>query len=512
MAEEFIEEIYEKADLIPELKKAVQLSRCVQAHLFHQQWQSLHGRLQEFAGQMAGADGRLAAALRNSLDRADVQISGNNFGMAADELEDMIPLLYRAVSVFGTIDVEEGKYRIFSSQSGFLCIQNLQSGDVLNSRIDPVWEACEKARTIYMPSIRRFCMLGCEMGYLAWQMYETARGGIDIYIYDTDRTMIGYALQFGVLSRIPEERLHLVVNPRSDQLMQEFMKQAKFFDQGVAALHVETEAVDRLSERAQETAIRLIIMTQTAKNLLPLTEQNFYRNLRAVKKYVSELKNTHDTWIVAGGGVSVDHNLDYLREMQGRKTIIAASTVYKKLRKEGIRPDYIAAIDPQNRTYRHSDGIQTCDVPLILTDSANWQFGELYRGEKYLVPTGGCYFADLLYERCGIIPWEAEGTVPALGIEVAARLGASSIELVGIDLAYPEKHSHASGTMDDHEVDFEGMLRVRDVNGGEVYTTTLFRDYICDIEGQISKYSRIKFYNLSDCGAYISGCRKRKDS
>lgn len=511
MAEEFIEDIYEKAEVIPELKKVIRLCRCVQAYLFHIHWETLYSKLQAFIAQIAQADVACADRIRKQLEIVSTRLDSSDFGVAADEMEEMLPLLYSAMSLFGEIDVEEGKYRIFSSRSGFLCIQNLVSGDVLNSRIDPVWEAYEKAQTLYTPAIKRFCMLGCEMGYLAWQMYETAQEAIDIYVYDTDRTMIGYAMQFGALSRIPEDRLHIVVNPRSDQLMKEFMKQVALFDRGLVALQIETEVVDRIVEKEQDTVIRLIIMTQTAKNLLSLTEQNFYHNIQSVKKFVTELKSTRDTWIVVGGGISVDHRIEYLRRMQGKKTIIAATTIYKKLRHEGIKPDYITAIDFQNRTYRHLEGIDTYDVPLLLADSVNWQFGEKYRGDKYLIPTGGCYFSDSLYERCGIRPWGAEGTVPALCIEVAARLGATSIELIGVDLAYPEKHSHASGTMDDKAVDYEGMVRVKDVNGGEVYTTILFQDYIRDIEGQISKYSRIKFYNLSDCGAYIEGCRKWKE-
>ena len=94
-------------------------------------------------------------------------------------------------------------------------------------------------------------------------------------------------------------------------------------------------------------------------------------------------------------------------------------------------------------------------------------------------------------------------------IDVAAFLGAKEIELIGVDLSYPNNQTHASGTMDNKEISHDGMVKIKSNNGGEVYTTDLFKSYIFSIQEQIKSYSRIKFYNLSKDGAAISGAPLR---
>ena len=54
---------------------------------------------------------------------------------------------------------------------------------------------------------------------MAYQMYMLSKESIDIYIYDVDRKMVDYALSYGVLDRIPEERLHIVINPNPNGLL-----------------------------------------------------------------------------------------------------------------------------------------------------------------------------------------------------------------------------------------------------------------------------------------------------
>ena len=129
-----------------------------------------------------------------------------------------------------------------------------------------------------------------------------------------------------------------------------------------------------------------------------------------------------------------------------------------------------------------------------------------------MIPLAGNYYTDDYYLTRGMKEnekWYACGTVASFCVEIAARLGARSVELIGIDLAYPAEHSHAKGTMDDKEVNYDGMLKVKDVNGQLVYTSRIFNGYIQDLEEQIEQYAKkVTFYNLSNCGAYIKGCKK----
>mgnify|MGYP003311426870 CR=1 FL=1 len=104
--------------------------------------------------------------------------------------------------------------------------------------------------------------------------------------------------------------------------------------------------------------------------------------------------------------------------------------------------------------------------------------------------------------------YETGGSVTTLALEIALRLGATSIYLLGVDLAYPNGISHATGTMDRMGRDTNGMKRVKSVNGDWVYTDLLFDSYRNWIESKINRYPQVDFYNLSTCGAHIEGCSR----
>lgn len=152
-------------------------------------------------------------------------------------------------------------------------------------------------------------------------------------------------------------------------------------------------------------------------------------------------------------------------------------------------------------------GVEDYGAKLIMSDTVNWQFGTKYKGDKYLVVISGNFYSGNCLEDG---KWYSQGTVTAFCIDIVAYAGAKSIELVGADFAYPQNHSHAKGTMDDAEVDYSNMIKVKSVDGGDVYTDCVLSGYILDIESQIDEHKDISFYNLSKNGAYIKGCKARK--
>lgn len=508
MAQDFIEEIYSKSQIIPDVKMLISYGRKLQGNLFMEYWGKRQEFFAQFCRETAETNYELGNAIWQKLVECTEELSKHNFGLVADYLEEVLTLLFQAMELCGNIDVTDEEYRLFSSKSGFLCVQDLKSGDIMHSIIDPVWEAHEKADALYTPRITRFYTLGCELGYLSRQMYLLSNESIEIYIYDINATMTQYAMEYGVLGNIPREKIHITIESDQNKIQSAFMKQTKDFMRGVAVLNLENNVLCRLSGEVRDTFVRMQIMISTSRNYTKMIEHNVYRNLMSVSRSINEIKTSAKSqqFIVVGAGPSVDYNLEYLKAIQGQKVIIAAVRICEKLLQEGIKPDYIVAIDPSNKNYDHIREIQRSDMPLLLTDSANWQFGDLYKGDKYLIPTPSIYCASAIYERTGETTWDAEGTVASMCIDIAARFSAKTIEMVGIDLAYPTEYSHAAGVKDGENINREGMIKVKSVNGAEVYTDMIFRDYIYDIEEQIANYRHIKFYNRSNCGAYIRGC------
>ena len=210
--------------------------------------------------------------------------------------------------------------------------------------------------------------------------------------------------------------------------------------------------------------------------------------------------------LIVGAGPSLDARMAELENKDDDTIILAVATVLKKLTNRGIIPDYAVVMDSQMRTFKQIEGLKIMDTPLLVDSTACWRFAEEYQGKRYIVYQKGFQEADRCAkeERCQ--QYETGGSVTTLALEIALRLGADSIYMLGVDLAYPDGISHATGTMDRMDRNTNGMKKVKSVNGDEVYTDLLFDSYRIWIENKIKEYPQVNFYNLSTCGAYIEGC------
>lgn len=504
MAEDFIEQIYNKAYMTTKFRymsESCQRGRYATAQLM---WNDNIDLIAKICRDTVEYNQNLGIQLWDECKKISEHLEKHKFGVASDSFEKCTALLYESVAIDGKIDVADGNYRLYSTQSGFLNIEDLKNDEKFYSDIDPVWEQYHLAESLYYPKMKKVCILGCGLGYLPWQIFEVANESIDVYIYENNEKIIEYARLYGVLDRIPEERLFITVEKNTNDLLDKFSVNFNLYKDEFVSLYVSPFILPMLDTKQRDVLDELISMVHTGFEFNSFLEQNFYRNHSSVKFDIHDIDFKHypKNWIVIAGGPSLNNNIEYIKEQMGKKTIICATTSYKRLINEGIRPDFMVVMDPQNRTYGHLANIEDYETPLILADTANWQFGEKYQGEKYLVNISGKFYS-LDYQDG---KWYSQGTVSAFAIDVAAFAGAERIEMVGMDLSFPTLYSHAEGTMDNEKVDTENMIKVPSVNGGNVYTTAIFVDYISEIEDQIKKYTKIEFINLSKDGALIKGC------
>lgn len=510
MAVDFIDELYREANIGFSMKKMLKYSRCQQLILLEDLWNEQIEQIVSFCKQTATWDEKLGAQIWDLIIALKDYIDAKDSVRMADLIEEIIPLLYDAMALRGNIDVEEGDYRFFSSKSGFLSIENTKLKQVMVSAKDPAFEAFEKASVMCNPSRKVFCTFGCELGYLAWQMYEVSGKSLDIFVYEDDPQKIEYARSYGVLDWIDEDKLNIIVENDTKKLFNEMInRHLTLENEMLTSFYIEGDLFEHLSGAERNLAVEILQNLGTELNYIGAIERNFYLNYKSVSKTVDDIDRSElgCNWIIVGGGPSVDYNIDYLKEEKGKSVIIAVSTIVKRLLNEAVRPDYIIAIDMVEKLYKHIEGIEDIGIPLIMSDYVNWRFGEKYKGEKYLIPTDGKFFSKELYRAANIKPWNAPGTVTSAAIDVVVRLGAKTITLVGVDLAYPGNYSHAGGTLDYQEINKEGCIKVPAVNGGEVETTLFLKAFLREIEWMIRNNPGVSFYNKSKYGALIQGCK-----
>lgn len=508
-----IAEIYQYAQLIPEMKEIIKYCYSEEDIHVRRSWDDIRNLVIDFCKLIAKKNNTLANEIYNHLAQACSYTTDekSNYILMGDELQETMLLMYRGIATFGQIDVVDDKLEMFSTKSGFLSYKNLETQRIYHSTFDPMWEAYELAKRIYDSSYIGFCFLGCGLGYLPWQIFCASDCSADIYIFHRDERMIYAAMNYGVLEWIPENKLHLVIEKDENRLLQKFTKMEAV--NGRCGQHVLADIFDQLSRDNKQWINQFIAQIHTRTVWGKSLTINAYRNAYHVPTMIQEFRpgTISEEWIVVAAGPSLDNCLEYLKTNVGQKTILCASTVLQKLLRSGIKPDAVAVLDPQARTWGHFDKLEDMSVPLLLNVTANWRFGELYSGPKYLIPSLTDETTVRNYMLQGVEPWFIGSTVSSLMLEIAIHLGAKVIEMIGMDLAYPTNRTHAVDTMDEKEIKVSGMRLVPSVTGGTVPTTAQFMLYIQEIERIIRENDGVEFLNLSTIGAKIKGAKEVVD-
>jgi hypothetical protein len=505
-----ISELYEHTQIVPIVKELIWNCRNRQKEEIEESWEDVSELIASFCRMTASIDNAKGSRLWMCFQEAcSYSFSGqSNQLKMADKLEELIPLLYDAVTVFGTIDTEDKGFRLVSSKSGYLILQRTNDGYQWHSSIDPMWEAFIQAKKIYSTRFKRFHIMGCGLGYLAYQLYCISGGSLDIVIFDRDETFVNLATDYGVLSYIPEDILRIEIIKDSKKLLKDYKGYEDENSKGTTGYYYyEDTMLELMNERADEVpAICQEINTRIAYG--DMLERNFYRNRSNVSKTIADIKSesVKKNWLIVGAGPSFDERVDLIKSHADSHTIIAVGTIYKRMLQEGIVPDYVIVTDPQSRTFAQFDGVTEFRPTLLLNMLAAWEFAEFYRGDAYLLPGEGSYLTEDYCRMKGIKTMDLGSDVAIAALSVALYLGAKEVGFVGIDFAYPTGISHASGTMDEVEIDSAVAPMVRSVSGDMIPTSELFKVYLVELEEMIAKNRQVSYVNYS-MGADIKGAK-----
>lgn len=503
---DYIEELYNYTRVIPEIKKVIEISRKREFEVLERIWPSITEDIASFCRSIAEMDAQTGSDLWLNFKQASASASGTNKELFADSLERLLPDVYKCIKMYGTIDVTEGNYRILSSDSGYLILQNIKTGRLLNSSVDPMWEAMLFAKKLYNPGYEHFKIIGCEMGYLPYAIYLLYDREIDIYIYNPDSEQVRLAMDYGVLSKIDKGRLHITTGGNLDGLLDDFTYDEAYPDDSIG-YYVYEEIPDEFTEEYRNALNYFVSQIYTQLDYKEISLRNFTINKRYSDKTIYDIDSTKlkRNWIVIAAGPSFDDQIDFIKNNKDKCTIIAVSTIYKKMISLGIIPDYIAVSDPQDRTYGHLEGLEDECVPLIMEFTSNWRFGARYKGDKYVFPTNSHPYVEEYFNNRNVKMLYAGGTVTVLAMNAAIELGAKKIHLVGADMGFPGNQSHAKGTMDYAAVETGGLMEVDAVCGGTVHTTRVMNYYREQMEGLLKDNPDVVVINYSSAGAKIKG-------
>ncbi len=503
MLEDFLVDIYEKAMTLELIKEASYYSSIRHTYNRRDLWNEAASHIEKILFDLRESDIKKASELLDGAQKAQANFSDwHTFSAAIDT--EVVPKVTEYLKKFTGIEVDDGKWTLESSLTGFITIKHNNLG-YLHSPSDPMWESFLYAKSIFDLKADNYFILGGGLGYLAYQLWRMSEGEADIYIFEVDKELSEYAELYGVLSFIPENKIHIITGDDTENILEQYQKNIPgektvrtiyHWDyanyQGKYADYFRVQISNEVTERACGGRWR----------------KNYSSNIRLDHKFLTDLnkESFKDEWVVVGAGPSLNDNVDFIRESVGKRTICAINASLKWFSCNDILPDVCTVCDPLDSLIPHIEGIEdfTKNIPLVSDCVANHSFVEMYKGPRYYIFSAITATTAGKEKVVGDI-WKIGGTVTSMAIELAYRMGAKKIHLIGADLAYPDAVTYADGV--GHEVgkwnvDEEKVVSVDDKI---IPTSIKFYEYKRLIEDQISNYQGVEVINRSLHGAYLKG-------
>ena len=291
-----------------------------------------------------------------------------------------IALFNKIVSLKGSTE-----YVVTRSKSGPPTLSYMDSRGKkkkIHSNYDPVLEATRYLKTLNIEESLNFLVIGLGLGYQVFEIIKSATSQTKIYIFEKDPELFALALRevdFSIILEHPGVRLFVDTDPRFlDGLLESeqtnfalnnycVVKQKSLVDENLNYFDVLLEEIEKYFNEA-----KINLKTQSIHS--KLYYKNIFSNLNDFLQSpgIKSLRNCLPDIpaIVCSAGPSLDKNIQLLKTARKRFFLISVGTALKPLLYNGIKPDVVVSIDPDEQTINSFDFINDTDDFWLLYNSA----------------------------------------------------------------------------------------------------------------------------------------------
>lgn len=357
-----------------------------------------------------------------------------------------------------------------------------------------------------------YVIYGLSLGYHIRALLEIC-GYSKVRIYESNLHIIKAAAAFGALEEILNDSRVTLIYDVDFKGLHHYLSNSS----SESILLVYYPSLYAISNRTEAEMLEdYFIKYSSMKGQQKFLDGNFKRNINLYDAPVDSLKDgftNKDIYIVAAGP-SLDYNIEHLIKMGRVKSfrdnsiILAVGTVFTKLLKLGLVPDYIVASDAKPNTYTQIGGQLDKLIPLIGLSTLYYKFFQEYSGKKYIVFQNHYDKSVSFANEHGLKLYETGGSVVTVALDIALRFSPKRVIFVGLDLAYTYGLRHASGTKANNSIEASNLIQVEDVFGKPVATGKNLNIYRKWIEQRILKETSIEVIDATEGGAYIKGTKR----
>lgn len=213
---------------------------------------------------------------------------------------------------------------------------------------------------------------------------------------------------------------------------------------------------------------------------------------------------------VAAAGPTLSEHYQSLKEHDGSALLIAVDAALKPLLNQGIVPDMVVTIDGVRD---HIMALFAVDMayfvrtPLVYFPIVHGDVLRRWPGPRYAAYASSPLYEALLQQHPKGMLY-ASGTVTHAAADLAVKMGAKEVVLLGADFSFPGDRSHVASAVFCEAVDQAACQQwVVDGHGERVRTSRNLCGYLRDLERYIARHPQVRFINGSRNGALINGTR-----
>ncbi|MDF1566987.1 MAG: DUF115 domain-containing protein [Spirochaetaceae bacterium] len=330
------------------------------------------------------------------------------------------------------------------------------NGKMLHSRFDPLREA-EKAADQVPDNAAIVILAGLGLGYIAEALHRRRPDRL-LVIAEADADMPVRASAVRDLRGLLSDPMVRLIAGGDPGSVREFLTGGPtgsiiHLVEWKPSTAAHPDWYRQLAEIVEETSRRRAVNARTLERFGRLWVRNLAANIPVLTRAVS-LEQWSGRFadfpaMVLAGGPSLERILEQLKDLHRRYLIIAVDTALPAVLRAGVKPDVIAAVDPQYWNSRHLDRCgEGAGDAMILAESATHPavFRRLY-GRPWLTRTR-FPLGTRLEDAAGIRgELKAGGSVATAAWELARHLGCSPMIIAGLDLGFPGRRTHYAGSL-----------------------------------------------------------------
>lgn len=332
----------------------------------------------------------------------------------------------------------------------------------LHSQNDPVGEAKEWFASLYLANVDVIYVYGIGLGYyydaaLSW--LKENRDHYLVFIEDDPQVMRRFFETERCSEMLDNTQVFIcMMGHRSGQVIQftrltSLFNSLKFIYTGLKSyenlkfdLHHEYKSTVSFL-----TTMGSMLHSESASHGLAFF-RNFYLNLLDIpRSYLgNDLKDKFKgvPAIICGAGPSLNKNMDVLATLYDRALIFAGGTALNALNGKGVMPHFGVGIDPNPDQFTRLVMNHAFELPFLYRCRMLHEALEMVHGDRlYLSGSGGYEIGKWYENKLGVdeIPLQEGFNVLNFSVVIAHLMGCNPIICAGIDLAYSEGDSYASG-------------------------------------------------------------------